>query len=203
MNAHAGLHARMVTAVIDQDHREIYAIHATEPSAVNMVVGGVSPMLVASQRGMADTMDLLHSLGSDAGLRVDSDGMTPLFALLTRCPQLRRPPCLQLMLGWDDVDIDAEWDLQSAVEYLGGLNGEWGDLASLQTLVMHGASICEGSVTNRTTRAALLTWAGRELASAHPQHVMVRLERCRVVLEREEECESRWCGAKPRACALA
>ena len=200
----------MISAVRRRDHDAIHSIDDSFHEQVNEVVDGESPMSAAAKMGSWDTLELLYSLGGDPGQPVDEDGTTPLFLLVSQCPPRLRAPCLQLMVGWGGVEIDAMCDLQTPLEYLGSLGSarfriHSGDLASMKTLVLGGAHVGQGTVTNSDTRDRLIAWAEGEIdANLHPPEVATRLKRCQHVLERERDWDHQCCYAEQRgSCALA
>jgi hypothetical protein len=199
----------MIGAVRCQDHAYIHLIDGVYPGTVNDIVGGESAMVVAAKMGQCDTLELLHSLGADPNLAVDEDGTTPLFVLISECPPMVRPHCLSLMLNWGGVQIDAMCDLQTPLEYLGGLGSvcmriHSGDLASMKTLIKQGAHVGQGTVTNSDTRDRLITWTEGEMDSGlNPAKVVTRLKRCNLVLEREREIDQRCCYAERYLWTLA
>jgi len=199
----------MIRAVRRHDAHAIHLIDDASPGAVNEIVEGESPMVVAARLGQCDTLDLLYSLGADPGLVVDEDGTTPLFALVAECPPRLRQPCLALLLGWGGVVIDGMCDLQTPLEYIGQLGGaqtriDPGDMATIKTLIKYGAHVGQGTVMNRDTRDRIVTWAEGEIDSGlHPVEVATRLKRCHRVLETEREWDRRCCYAESDVCLLA
>jgi len=197
----------MLSAVRRRDHDAIHLTDASYHEQVNEVVDGESPMSVAAKLGSWDTLELLYSLGGDPGQPVDEDGKTPLFVLISECPPRLRAPCLKLMLGWSGVEIDAMCDLQTPLEYLGSLGSKRirihsGDLASMKQLILSGAHVGQGTVTNVDTRDRLIAWAEGELDSnLHPPEVVTRLHRCHSILMTELEWEC--CYLERGPCAVA
>ena len=174
----------LLAAIVRDDDDAVRSIWADDPSSVNRPIDGVTPMVLAAQIGSFNQLELLFTLGANPGDAADTDGMTPLFALVSRCSSCDRIPCLHLLASWGGVDLDAECDGTTVIEHVGRLGDtafsriEEVDFETITILVGHGATLEEGTVTNVSTRDRLLEWGAMRLrADAVAAGVLMEISR--------------------------